>query len=156
MGKTLTQEERLTNRLAILSDDDRTAVIGVQDKFKITIGVLITILLAGMIFVATPENNIVCVPVTVDLVKGCLHGADGVDYDFKDLGVNFAPTKDEMVDIVRARVAETNRTIAEMRKMIKGRNIDAATRAKLLNDLTDVPFVEPEEPVKANKEKADK
>ena len=156
MGKTLTQEERLTNRLTILSDDDRTAVIGIQGKFKITIGVLITILLTGMIFVATPENNIVCVPVTVDLVKGCLHGVDGVDYDFKDLGVNFAPTKDEIVDVVRARVAETNRTIAEMRKMLESRNIDAATRAKFLNELTEVPFVEPEKPAKDKKEKADK
>lgn len=62
MAKKITEEQRLENRLAILSKKDHARTTGLQNKFGLTVGDFLDILLTGMIVVEehnTPERRIV-------------------------------------------------------------------------------------------------
>ena len=122
MAKKITEEQRLENRLAILSKKDHARTTGLQNKFGLTMGDFLDILLTGMIVVEeynTPERRIVqegvyLEPLTSTWVFKTPRPEIGEGRLVHTLGDTYTKTVGEMKSLQEARALENQKALEKL------------------------------------------
>ena len=122
MAKKITEEQRLENRLAILSKKDHARTTELQNKFGLTMGDFLDILLTGMIVVEeqnTPERQIVqervyLEPLTSTWIFKKPRPEIGEGRLVYTLGDTYTKTVDEMKSLQEARALENQKALEKL------------------------------------------